>query len=448
MFKKSENHNINYCAKIIKLGEPVKHKQADRLQGWLIDHNRVWTNMDYNEGDTVVYFPLECCINPELLSYLNLFRDKTKNSNPEEAGFFDDNGRVRALKLRGEPSEGFLLPLQEVLDWLSTVEGTTRITEPDDNQEFDCYISYVDETPIQICKKYIPKNSRVQGTGNKSQAKKKLTEQIVEGQFNLHRDTEQLKKHIDEVNPGDIISITYKLHGTSAVFSNILVKRVLSRFERFLKWCGVNIQETKYGNVYSSRTVIKDVDGIKHSEGGFYGTDIWGIVNDEIKDKILQGYSIYGEIVGFLPDGKAIQSKYDYGCEPNQHAFYVYRITHTNPEGHVHELGWQDLKDYCNKFGLNHVPEMYFGKAINHLDFFQEIENDFSGILLQELMNRYLEKDCHMCSNKVPAEGIVLRIEKGNKPAFKLKSFRFLGMESEQLDTGEIDLESQESQTE
>lgn len=450
MFKKSENHNPNYLAKIVKLGKPIAHPNADKLQGFIIDHNRIWTDFSYNEGDRVVYFPIECCINPELLSYLNLFRDKTLNNDKEAAGYFEQHGRVRALKLRGEPSEGIVLPLTALLEWAIEKQYCNEMYVPSQDVEFDSI------GEVWICKKYVPKNFNTPGApgSKKDRDKYSKVDLIVENQFRLHRDTEQLKKNIEKVKPDDIISITYKLHGTSAVFSNVLVKRKLNWIEKLLKKLGVAIQTEKYGNVYSSRSVIKDVDGIALSEGGFYDVDIWGIVNNEVKDKLLQGITLYGEIVGYLPSGKYIQGGYDYGCNSNEHAFYVYRITYTNPEGHVHEFDWQSLKDYCTKFGLNHVPELYYGNSgdfgieVIFKETYKSTATNFQEGLLEILTNQFLEKDCHMCKNKVPAEGIVLRIEKEHRTAFKLKSFAFLGMESKQLDSGEVDIESNESTTE
>ena len=51
-----------------------------------------------------------------------------------------------------------------------------------------------------------------------------------------------------------------------------------------------------------------------------------------------------------------------------------------------------------------------------------------------------------MCVSTVPAEGVVLRIESLDIEAYKHKSFRFKEWESKQLDTGEVDLETQESE--
>lgn len=449
MFK-IENKESNYLAKIIKLSQPVKHPNAHSLQGFVIDFNRVWTDMSYKEGDIVVYFPLECQLNPELLSYLNLYQHSELNQDKEKKGYFTDSGRVKAIKLRGEPSEGIVLPIVEVENWLETYANGHPIafslmTSFEDclNKQFDSFTVY--GTDVWICKKYVPKFTKTQGEPNqeKSKNKVKITSLIGEGQFHLHRNTPKLKDNIHQIQPDDIISITDKWHGTSAVFSNVIVKRQLNWFEKFLLWCGIKIQVEKYGNVYSSRSVIKDVDGIKQTEGGFYNVDIWGIVNKELEGKILKGITLYGEIVGYLPTGRGIQGQYDYGCEVGKHEFRVYRITSTNPDGHVTEYNWQGVKDYCDKYGLLHVPEFYYGRAINFLDFFEDIDSNFSEILLHKLATTYLEKDCKVCKNKVPAEGIVVRVEKGDCNAYKLKSFKFLQKESADLDNGEVSLEDE-----
>ena len=48
-----------------------------------------------------------------------------------------------------------------------------------------------------------------------------------------------------------------------------------------------------------------------------------------------------------------------------------------------------------------------------------------------------------MCENKVPEEGIVVRVEDLFEcKSYKLKSFRFLEFESNELDKGVADVES------
>jgi hypothetical protein len=78
---------------------------------------------------------------------------------------------------------------------------------------------------------------------------------------------------------------------------------------------------------------------------------------------------------------------------------------------------------------------------------FKEIKSDdeFNEAVIKTLEEKYLEKYCEFCGNRVPSEGIVLRVDKlFNFEAFKLKSFMFLEMESKQLDTEIIDIKAEQ----
>lgn len=57
--------------------------------------------------------------------------------------------------------------------------------------------------------------------------------------------------------------------------------------------------------------------------------------------------------------------------------------------------------------------------------------------------NFYMEKNSPHCVNKVPHEGVVIKIEDGLSRAFKLKCFRFLNKEQELLDKGEENIEDE-----
>ena len=59
-----------------------------------------------------------CQINSELLSYLSLYRNKEKNSNVNKSGFFCDNVRVKAIRLGGALSEGFIMPIKDFQNWI------------------------------------------------------------------------------------------------------------------------------------------------------------------------------------------------------------------------------------------------------------------------------------------------------------------------------------------
>jgi hypothetical protein len=276
---------------------------------------------------------------------------------------------------------------------------------------------------------------------------------------------------VHAITPDMWISISSKWHGTSAVFANLLVKRELGWLERLLKRLGVKIQESEYGYIWSSRRVVKGVGGQeKENSIHYYDSDIWGLVAKEVEDRIPKGFTVYGEIVGWTPEGSPIQPGYAYGCQKGSHRLVVYRVTITNPDGKVIELSWQHKKQFCEKHGFEMVKELWFGRAA---EFGREIIPSLDTITLHEwqvafarlvldsadsndwqiafsklLENQYVgDRMCQYNNNEVPAEGVVLKVDRLDEAiALKQKSFLFLKRESEALDKGELDIETEQSE--
>ena len=195
--------------------------------------------------------------------------------------------------------------------------------------------------------------------------------------------------------------------------------------------------------MWSSRKVIKNQYNDNPGKNHFYSYDLWEDIAKILEPILTEGISIYGECAGMTKNNLYIQKDYDYGCQQNKFKIYVYRITFTNTSGEVFEFSAKQTKDYCVKFDLNYVPEYYYGFAKDLFNI--STENHWQENFLQKLSETYLEKDCDICLNKVPAEGIIIRKESSNFEAFKHKSFRFRERESKQLDSGEVDMETQES---
>lgn len=431
---KIKSDNKNYLAKIVKITDLEPHPNADRLQIATVDFQRVITGTNTKVGDIMVFFPLECTINKEFLAYSNGYRDSSLNADSEVKGLFESSGRVRAQKLRGLPSEGYLHPIAGVNEWLDNAKIDDVITEDNVGTEFDTLGDTL------FVEKYLSPSHRIKGTANKTKGKKaKKVSRLVENQFYLHEDTENLKRNMLKVSPEDWISISYKLHGTSGAFGNILTKRKLSFFDKIHKFIfGYAKDENVYDLVISSRKVIKNGFEDKKSNS-YYDFDIWSEVGKELSGKVEPTITLYGEIVGQLPNGKWIQKNYDYGCRNGKHEFYVYRITSVSPVGKVYEFGPLERQKYCEKYGLNHVPMFYFGKA---KDLFEiDTDDHWHSTFLEKLQEKYNEKDCFMCKHKLPEEGVVLRKEGGLFEAYKCKSMRFLEMETKSLDKGEENIE-------
>lgn len=234
------------------------------------------------------------------------------------------------------------------------------------------------------------------------------------------------------------------IHNSSGIFSYLPCRRKLSWKDKVARLLGVHVQETQYDYVFASRRVVKN-DTDSDAKVHFYATDIWNEVGESIKDKIMQGITLYGEVVGFQSSGGHIQKGFDYGCKENEKKFYVYRITFTAPDGESYEFTRDQMTEYCSKYDLPTVPLFYYGKA---KDLYPDLNHDehWHENLIERMMKDYTEKDCFMCINKVPEEGVVLVIESLKSfDAFKLKSFRFLEYETKEKDEGVENIEDSES---
>jgi hypothetical protein len=441
---KSKNANVNYLAKVVKLAEFTPHPNADRMKIAHVGGYKVCVGLDEAEG-WYIYFPVNCEINPNLLSYCNLYRHSEKNSNTEKAGFFNDNGRVTAIKLRGVPSEGFLLPLETLKSFISE---TLNLELSDVEENFDFDIVEHNGKSFWICKKYIiVQQLPNSGKGNYRQKNLKKFNKAIDTQFRYHYDTVLAKKDPFAIEPNDRIHLSSKIHGTSHISAYVLCKKKPSLKTWFLSLFGV--EPVEYDYLYASRSVIKNnaTSGI-----GYYGCDVWAEADKIIRPHLIKGMTVYAEIVGFLPTGGYIQKNYDYGCEPPTEGVYiseknfkvrVYRITLTNVDGVVHEFSTQEVQQWCKDNGLTPVTEMYYGLAKDlypdipvdenwNTNFWERLAND---------KNFYMECDSPDCNNKVPHEGIVIKKEDMRSRAWKLKCFAFLNQEQKELDSGESNIE-------
>lgn len=436
----SKTANVNYLAKVVKLNFIRKHSNADRLLCVAIDGNNVITDLTATEGQLYIYFPLESSINSEYLSWSNSYEKKELNQDPEVKGFFGHSGRVRAIRLRGERSEGYIVPVDTISSWVYETTGNDFVfTENDVETEFDTI------NGLKLCEKYVNIVGIKKLKEKKNNNTKKVVKEskLIDNQFRFHIDTAPLRKNMHNINPNDYISITNKIHGTSFVVSSVLCKKKLTFVEKVLKKIGVNVVDSHYDLVYSSRKAVKNKNIKNGNSQHFYGYNLWGDIAQNLKGSLTEGISLYGEAVGYTKTGAYIQNQYDYGCSPGKFETYIYRITMTNASGKVFEFSSSQVKEYCQKFGLKTVPEYYYGKAKDLFDL--PPDEHWNESFLEKLTEEYLEKDCDLCVNKVPAEGIVIRRETFDIDVYKHKSFRFLEQETKQLDSGEIDLETQES---
>lgn len=142
-----------YQAYITRIKNLHKHSNADRLLVGECFGNNVIVSLDYTDNQLGVYFPIDGKLGEEYARKNKLLREKDENGN-DIGGYLDPVKRnIRAIKLRGEQSDGLFMSLESLVDF--------------------CDISQLKEADIittlngiLICEKYIPYNSHKPFNGN------------------------------------------------------------------------------------------------------------------------------------------------------------------------------------------------------------------------------------------------------------------------------------------
>jgi len=447
--KLSINGNSNYTATVTTIKNIIPLENCDSICHSIIFGNYVIVSKDVQVGDVGIFFPVETKLSSLFLSSNNLYRNKELNSDKTKAEYFEDSGRIKCLRMRGNRSEGLFIPLTSLFAFISDV---TTLHALEEGSSFDTVEG------VTLCEKYVVYNKHVR-TGNRNEKKSvKKISRIKSNQFRLHISTENLGRNIHKLKPENYIDLSVKCHGTSMVIGNILCNRELNWYEKILKKIGIKIEDSYYDTIYSSRKVIKN-QFINKNATHYYSEDIWGVVANEIKHLIPKNITIYGEIVGYLSDNREIQKDYDYGCEKGKHDFYVYRMTSTNSDGDVIELPMIYVREWCKLVGIKVVPQLYYGSVIELFSYLwlkhsSDTENNVkikrkygvkeynSDLFLDLLYKEYLDKKCTICKNDCWAEGIVIRVENSlDIEVFKNKSPLFLEKETKNLDKGEENIE-------
>ena len=403
-----------YCGYVTKLKNVRKHPNADRLVLADVFDSTVVVGANSQDGDVIIYFPCDGQLSKDYCDYNNLVRKKDENGN-NIGGFLDpDKRNVKAIKLRGERSDGLVMPLSS-LDYISK--------DLKDMLVVGDQITVLDGK--EVCRKYIPrcKKPRVSNGQGKKQ-KRKVNEFPL---FEEHRDTEQLDYNIPSFKPGDLVSLTLKMHGTSGRTA-FLPSAGKNKIEHFIFKLF-----PRYKYVTGTRRVVLEEFG----KGGFYGDNAFRAKYHQLlKGRLKKGETVYYEIVGYVDENTPImgvaknskmndkdfvkkygdETTFSYGCQPGQNEIYVYRMTYTSPDGNVIEYPWSLVKRRCEEMGINHVMD---------LDrFIYTTEED-----LYERVNKWLDIDDPIGKTHIN-EGVVARLE--DKPiftAFKKKSFAFKVLE-------------------
>lgn len=442
---------MSYCGYVTTLKNVRQHPNADRMKLADCFGNTVCVGLDAKEGDVVAYFPTDGQLSVEYCAQNDLVRRKDENGNPA-GGYLDpDKRNIRAIKLRGEKSDGLTMPLESFaytgIDLAELTVGTVITT-----------INGHD-----ICQKYIPKSNRRASapSGNKTRKRKDPIAPL----FQEHADTEQLAYNQSAFKCGDEIEITLKMHGTSQRTANLPVLTGYKRtfWDKLTRKPGTPIYD--WGGVSGTRRVVLD-----SYEGGFYGSNEFREQHSKtFEGKLWKGETVYYEVVGFTHTGAPIMAEvanskvsdkefakqygkttvFSYGCTPNgkktmygcdgfgafeidldhpQSDIYVYRMTMTNEDGNVVEYTPDFMRYRCEQMGVKTVPVLWKG-TIPENPGSAEDPTITAGEWITKVAERFYDGPDPIGKTHV-REGVVVRIL--NRPkftAYKHKNFHFKVLE-------------------
>ena len=417
-----------YCGYVTRLKNVRKHSNADRLQLADCFGNTVIVSLDYFEGQLGVYFPVDGQLSEEFCEVNDLVRRKDENGNPC-GGYLDPEKRnIKAMKLRGEKSDGLFLPLTCLANF----------TTVSDLKEGDTITVL---NGVEICKKYIPKRKASGEWHGGSKSRKTKVDFCPT--FAQHVDTEQLAYNLNAFKTGDVVELTLKMHGTSGRTGYLPLRK-----EKPLNWFQKLFKKQpdfyyEYGYVPGPRRVVLD----DTHDGGYYDDNSFRLrMAEKFEGKLHKGETVYYEIVGFVNEStpimasvknskisdKAFSKQYgeetvfSYGCDPNgdweeKHycaapdtldfdatipprcQVYVYRMTMTNEDGDVVEMSPEQMRLRCDQMGVNYVP--VFEKFM-----IPEKEVTYEQVTVAE--NGILETKLIECDNYVnPGEYVLRKVE-------------------------------------
>lgn len=353
---------MEHCGYVVKIEELRKHNNADRLQVATIFGNSVIVDLNAHVGDIGVYFPVDLQLSEDFCKINNLVRYKDKDGK-QAGGYLDPNKRnIRAMKLRGEISDGLYLPITCLAEF-------TKISTLKVGDTIDVVNGH------EICRKYVP---YVKVVGKQEHEQIKKARANFAPTFYEHVDTKQLAYNLNDFKNGDIIQLTLKVNGTSGRTGLLpLIHHKKTWLDKILHRAGKEYKE--YGYVTGTRHVVLD----ETHDGGFYEDNSFRrAMEKKFVNKLHKGETAYYEIVSWtgtngnpiMAPGKVppeYQQQYGtmmyftYGCDRNGTFesdppccdIYVYRMTLVNDDGDKIEYSPAQIKYRCEQMGIKAVPE-------------------------------------------------------------------------------------------
>lgn len=369
---------------------------------------QVLVGKNIKEGELVVFFDANLQLSEEFCEKNDLIKKTLPDGTKK--GYIEENRRIKALKFKGIKSEGLALPL----DCLKYTGYDLSTLTP--GMQFNNLNNH------SICKKYVTQASvKASNALNKEgKAHKALIT------FPKSVDVGQFRKGLSLIPKGSLIIISAKLHGSSSRYINtldtlppklfsILENKFFSKLKKYpklnrfreifknLKYYAIKYFPRKeWVHLIGTRNVVLN-SVPENNIGSFYGSEKFRYdIHSNIK--LHKNEILFGEIVGYLHNGKPIMASqdiinfknksiiekfgkkiiYKYGNIEGHCKLYVYRMALTNDDGYLITYSWEQMEQRCKELGLDVVPVIdrffYDGCAERLFKYVDKLVNGVDGM--------------------------------------------------------------------
>jgi RNA ligase (TIGR02306 family) len=300
-----------FACPVVEIQGHGKHKNADTLRITQVEGSTcIFKEGAFDKGDWAVFCPVDAVV-PLDRSYFAWLRDPKKPNKTHH--------RVKAMRLRGVFSDGFLTPLREIFpEFEKTREAGIYLGRTAEGVEHEVKLGSDLSEVLGVTKAEDILPPALHGDSERDPG------------FMPVYDLEPWKKYRGVFENGEQVVITEKLHGTNSRFC----------YKDGRLWVG-------------SHKRIVATDAL--SDGTIPRPNMWWAIARqyglEEKLKELPELVVFGEVYGDVQDLK-------YGVPPGERRFAVFDIYETA----LHEYApWPLLKAFCDRLGLPTVPVLYEG---------------------------------------------------------------------------------------
>ena len=196
--------SVNYAAECIEAPaweDMIQFPTLQNLRGIPWAGYTILVPRDY-AGARLVVFPAESQLSETVAHDLNLYAKAELNADTTLSGYLACNRRIKAIRLRGVPSNALALPAEYF--------GSPAVGEVFDT---------VDGVPVS--RKYVVPQKASNGTSGKRV--ERLWRRVEDKMLPMHYDTGQYWRKSDKFADDDMLIVTQKLHGCFPASTKVLM---------------------------------------------------------------------------------------------------------------------------------------------------------------------------------------------------------------------------------